>query len=114
MTFEQAYKKIILAGFDLERNIAYNYMWELEGKTMYEEDVIKFAEVLDADELVRNVTEVVKEMIEDPNKGIESLMKLPSLHREVAFRKYSERQGMKAERHMRLLAEKAEKELKNA
>lgn len=48
MTFEEAFRKILFNYGDIQPNIAYDYLYEIEGvdDLLTEEEVIKFAENL--------------------------------------------------------------------
>lgn len=48
MNFEEAFGKILFAGYDIEAVCNCSYLWEIEGigRPMTEEEVIKFAETI--------------------------------------------------------------------
>lgn len=46
MKFEEAFRKILSKGYEIEQNIAYDYLYDVDGKMFTEEEVIKFAESL--------------------------------------------------------------------
>lgn len=46
MKFEEAFRKIMNEGFEIEQNVAYDYLYEIDGKLVTESEVIEFAENL--------------------------------------------------------------------